>query len=1283
MSTATTEPPSNSPLWEKPSTDSQLTERIADLERRLASAEQSTADLAMALDATMAGYWEWNIRTGAIRVNERWAAIIGFDLEELGETTIDLWKELCHPDDLVLSNRKLQEHFDGKTGLYEMELRMRHKEGHWVWVLDRGKVFERDSDGNPVRMIGSHQDISDKKTAEEDLAWIHAFEQMTTTISSNFLNIPVVQIDCMVQETLRLIGEQLGADRANVFLFSDDTGVMHNTHEWCAEGIKPQIDELRSVPIGASPCSWWMDLIKKNEIIYIPRVDQMPKEASIEKAVLQARGIQSVIEIPLTMGSMTFGYIGFDAIRKVRNWQPETASVLTLAGGVIANALQRQKIEKLIQAELDLAIRLSSTSSLHETLAVILKSAMEISGMEAGGIYLIDPQRTALTMAYHEGLSPEFIAHTQNYRLDSKQGKIILEGIPLYTSFNSLDIPKDPIIADEKLKAIAILPVSYHSEVIGCLNISSRRLSMIPEIARKGLETIASHIGSAIIHARHEQQIAESKNNLESLFDTITDLLFIVGMDGKVIVTNTAVCKVLGYSPDEVTGRHVLDFHPVERREEVGRTIEEMINGTANSCMVPLVKNNGELLPVDTKVTKGIWDKKPVLFGISRDISDIVRSQRALVENKRQFRELTELLPLPLFEVDRNLKVTYSNHICSESFGYSQTDMEQGFYAPDLCIPEEHEKFREYLETIIKDKGNLPGSNEYLCIRKNGSRFPALFYSIPIVSSGETVGASGLFVDLSEMKMAEDALRNSDTQKQIAEEFKSLIDNIPGAVYRISSKGAEMLSMLPDPLPDFTPEEYETDLFETMAMVHPDDRQSIIESNIRLKSAKSSETLTYQIIDKQGEVHWIEDRKTSTFTADGRYSGIDGILFDITQRVESQKDKQRLESQLRKSQRLETIGTLAGGIAHDFNNILTPILGYAEMGAISLSNENPLHEYFTEIMLAAERAQNLVSQILTFSRAQDSRLTPVSIQAIISEAFKLLRPSIPSTISIEQHIDTRCGNVLADPSQIHQVIVNLCTNAFHAMEKTGGTLRIDLNETVPDEILRKAFPKLRPSRYVCMKVSDNGTGMDEATMERVFEPFFTTKEVDKGTGLGLSLVHGIVVSCNGEITVDSLPGKGTTFCVYLPLIKEKTVDERPEAAPLKGSGNILFVDDEQTSVQMMTIMLEKLGFSVEAKSSPLEALRLFSEDPARFDLIITDLTMPEMTGLQLAGEIHKTRSELPVILMTGYGKNIEYTIPLDRYGISKLLKKPVKLAHLASAVNELLLSHHHNQKQSR
>ncbi|HWR02305.1 MAG TPA: PAS domain-containing protein [Chlorobaculum sp.] len=527
--------------------------------------------------------------------------------------------------------------------------------------------------------------------------------------------------------------------------------------------------------------------------------------------------------------------------------------------------------------------------------------------------------------------------------------------------------------------------------------------------------------------------------------------------------------------------------------------------------------------------------------------------------------------------------------------------------------------------------------------------------------------------DITTRKMSEEALRNSAVHERIAQEFKSLIENIPGAVYRINGSGKTiMLSKPPDFLTGLEGKDYEIACFETLSMVHPNDRDAVADSYRSLKESKKSQTLIYRIVTGDNTFRWIEDRKTSTFSGDGTFTGIDGILFDITDRIAAQEEKHKLESQLRKSQRLETIGTLAGGIAHDFNNILTPILGYSEMGVVSLPSDNPLHEYFTEIMQAAERAQNLVSQILTFSRAQENTPSATNVQSIISEALKLLRPSIPSTITIEQHIESSSRNTLADPSQIQQVIVNLCTNAFHAMEETGGTLSIDLREIEVEKDKPAGLLKLPQGIYLQLSITDTGSGMDEATVERIFEPFFTTKSVEKGTGLGLSVVHGIITACNGDISVESVLGQGTTLRVYLPVIAEKASIEPDSNNSNNISGSVLFVDDEPAAVQIMILMMKKLGHTIHAESSPVQALKLYRENPGRFDLVITDLTMPEMTGIQLAGELHKTTPELPVILMTGYGKIIDQATSFSHYGISRLLKKPVKLVQLSAAVNEVL-----------
>ncbi|NTV05832.1 MAG: PAS domain S-box protein [Chlorobiaceae bacterium] len=1128
------------------------------------------------------------------------------------------------------------------------------------------KNILHDLESSPILKVGTHHDISLQKISEHSLTKNIKFERLITLISHQFINLPFEQYDAMINKTLQLIGEFIEADRGYIFQFRDDLRLMDNTHEWCAEAIEPKINTFQELSTISFP--WWMEQIRNNQVIDLPRITDMTDEALGEKEILASHDIKSLIVVPIIAGSAPFGYVGFDAVRQEKHWDTETIFILKLAGGVIGNALQRKQVEHFIQAELDLAIKLNRSSSVKETLQTCLHTAILASGLDCGGIYLVNKHDATIILAIHEGLPRSFINHSSSYSFDSENARLILKGKPMYHKSNDPVINKKKGLRTEQLTAIASLPITYRGEVIACLNVASHTLAQIPEFARKGLETITSHIGSAIMQARQEEEIAEAKSNLESLFDTIDDLLFIIDNSGKIIHTNAAVTKKLGYSAETLRNKHVLHIHPEEQWDIAKNNIEDILAGNKGSSLIPLKTNSGSLIPVETKITRGIWNNKPVLFGISRDFSERILSEKTLRESEKRFRELTELLPLALFETDLSGIVTYTNQKSLDVFGYTPDDTDQKFFAINFWSSQDAKKAMDNAETIIQGN-NI--SEEYTAIRKDGSTFAAQVYSLPIIKNGLANGMRSLVVDLTELKKAEQALRTSEVQKRIVQEFKALINNIPGAVYRTNDEGkTTMLSMIHDVQRDYTKEEFEHELFGTGAIIHPEDRNTVYTSNQNLRSVKTSQTLYYRIIMKNGTVKWLEDRKTSVFSMNNVFTGIDGILFDITERIMAQKENQQLESSLRKAQRLETIGTLAGGIAHDFNNILTPILGYAEMGVMSLTNNEYQQEYFNEISKAAERAKNLVAQILTFSKTQENTQNIVSVQEIVDEALKLLRPSIPSTITIEKHLDKTCRNILADPSQIHQVILNLCTNAFHAMEDSGGTLTIELKEIIPDTRLLKQLPRLHANSYVKLSISDTGIGMSERTIERIFEPFFTTKSVNKGTGLGLSVVHGIITSFKGEITVESESEKGTTFSVYLPVVNEQVVQTALSEFCAKGYGRILFVDDEPTVLKMITMIITKLGFKVQALSSPLQAIELFRKNPEHFDLLITDLTMPEMTGIELAEEMHKISPQLPVILMTGYEKDIE-TTPLSQYGICKFLKKPIKLTEMAATINDV------------
>ncbi|MFH1985608.1 MAG: ATP-binding protein [Pseudomonadota bacterium] len=386
---------------------------------------------------------------------------------------------------------------------------------------------------------------------------------------------------------------------------------------------------------------------------------------------------------------------------------------------------------------------------------------------------------------------------------------------------------------------------------------------------------------------------------------------------------------------------------------------------------------------------------------------------------------------------------------------------------------------------------------------------------------------------------------------------------------------------------------------------------------------------------------------------------------------EHEKEKEQLEKQIRHSQKMEAIGTLAGGVAHDFNNILYPIIGYTEMAMDELAEGTAARENMEEVLTAAKRARRLVEQILTFSRQDQQGRIPIKLQPIVKESLTLLRATLPSTIVIQQEIDDGSGPVLADPTQMQQVIMNLCTNAFHAMQVGGGTLTVRIEEVkIASE--EPGGDTGRPEVFIKLSIADTGCGMSRETLDRIFEPYFTTKRFGEGTGMGLAVVHGIVNSHAGSIQVQSTPGNGTLVEIYLPRT-EKAIDEIQlrNAEAKRGRERVLLVDDEEQIVRMLKQMLTHLGYDVHACTDSISALERFDESPYNFDLVITDMTMPRLTGDIMAREMLKIRPDVPIILCTGFSELIDEKKAIEM-GIRKLIIKPVVKTELSETIREVL-----------
>lgn len=440
------------------------------------------------------------------------------------------------------------------------------------------------------------------------------------------------------------------------------------------------------------------------------------------------------------------------------------------------------------------------------------------------------------------------------------------------------------------------------------------------------------------------------------------------------------------------------------------------------------------------------------------------------------------------------------------------------------------------------------------------------------------------------------------------------------------------------------------------------DKKAIING----RPSRNEEWITFA---DDGHRALLDTVKTPMFDATGQLIGVLGIGRDITSRKRAEEENAKLQIQLSQSQKMEAIGTLAGGIAHDFNNILSVIIGYTDLAMLGELSENKNLE---QVLTAAKRAKELVMQILAFSRQSQVEPIPLKIQPIINEGLKMLRSSIPTTISITQDISPNCGLIIADPTQIHQILMNLCTNAYHAMEDGGGTLSVSLQTAFVDPDSQKELLDVRAGEYVLLTVKDTGTGIKPGILGKMFDPYFTTKERDKGTGMGLAIIHGIIKEYGGAIDVESYIGEGTVFKVYFPVAEMNIELDTTDTEKLpEGKEQILFIDDEEVLAEMGKEMLESLGYHVTVKWNSIEALTTFQNTPNKFDMVITDQTMPYMTGADLARRMLQIRPDIPIILCTGYSNLIDES-SAKAMGIKEFVFKPLSRESLAKLIRNVL-----------
>ncbi|MCE5337021.1 MAG: PAS domain S-box protein [Desulfobacteraceae bacterium] len=767
---------------------------------------------------------------------------------------------------------------------------------------------------------------------------------------------------------------------------------------------------------------------------------------------------------------------------------------------------------------------------------------------------------------------------------------------------------------------------------------------------------------------RMENALLESQQQLADIIDFLPDATFVVDDSGRVIAWNRSMEEMTGLKAEDILGRgdheYSLPFRgvrepllidlvlkpekPLSVRCETPKRKDGILIGEA------LVQLRGEQVFLSATASALRDSKGNVVGAIEslRDISFRRKTQAALAESEQRFSVFMENLPAGVFIKDEANRVVFANRFLKELFGWGQVLNKT---TTELLPSELSESMAADDRRVLKE-GCMVFHERVTDVHGAERFFDTIKFPIP--SAAGPALLAGIAVEVTDYKMAVEKLqrRTEELDRFFAINLDLLcITKDDGRFVRLSQAWEKTLGFELEELASWS----------SFDLVHPGDMDATREATERLKTRKELTGFVNRYRCKDGGYRWIEWH--AAFAGDLIYAA----ARDVTERIRDQEEKERLEVRLRHAHKMEAVGTLAGGIAHDFNNILAAIIGYAEMalGEAPL----PLQRYLNQVLHAGLRAKDLVRQILSFSRMRQSQeLLPVSVGSVVTEALKLLRASLPSTIEIRHKVHVSSSVALADETEIHQVVVNLCANASQAMEEQGGLLQVTLDEIVAQPDDAGVPGNLKPGRYLKLSVGDTGHGIEPEIMDRIFDPYFTTKGIGKGNGLGLAVVHGIVERHQGLIEVDSKPGVGTVFSVYLPKIDcDLSGKVEPEVPIPGGTERVLYVDDEEVLVDLGKHMLEQLGYKVCATTGSVEALEKFRAAPESFDLIITDYTMPHMTGSDLAMEAMRIRSNIPVIVCTGFTERLT-ELQARGMGIRALLMKPLKLSELAGVIRRVL-----------
>jgi PAS domain S-box-containing protein len=765
--------------------------------------------------------------------------------------------------------------------------------------------------------------------------------------------------------------------------------------------------------------------------------------------------------------------------------------------------------------------------------------------------------------------------------------------------------------------------------------------------------------------AQANRQLAEREARLRAVFESEPDAVALVARDGTLLDLNPAALRLVELDGlSQLRGLRLDALAADPDRLACRRLAERVFQGEAATIELEIVGLKGTRRWVETHATplRAEDGRIGALVCVTRDVTLRRAAEQALRDSEARWRSVFTSPMVGMMFWDRAGAIREANDAFLDIVGYSRDDLRAGRLSwRALTPPEDLPRDEQVLAALAETGVCEPYEKHY--VHKDGRRV-AILIGAALLDGSRDRGIA--FVqDVTARRHAEEQLRESEAR------FRNMAEHAPLILWMTDGDGA--CSYANQRWYDFSGQAPGGALGRGFfANVHPDDAREgerAFEDTVARRAPWRHE---YRVRRHDRVYRHMLDTALPRIGPEGEFLGYIGVLMDIQDLKDAEEARQRLEAPLRQAQKMEALGTLAGGVAHDFNNILGTIIGNVELAREELVAEHPAQESLAEVAKAAARARELVQQILTFGRRQPDDRHVVSLREIVDESVRLLRATLPAGIELVTAVSPDVPNVLADRSRVHQVLMNLCTNAWQAID--GGVGRITVSLARVEVTALHGLAELRPGVYACLTVSDTGHGIAPDLVERIFDPFFTTKAPGEGTGLGLSVVDGIVKGHDGAIAVETAPGEGATFRVYFPSVDAPAAPRLDEPRPQASAGagrRVLYLDDEASLVHLASRLLGRLGYEVEGFTRPADALAAFAADPRRFDVVISDMNMPTATGLSVAAEILQRRPDIPVALISGFVTD-ELAGRAEALGVRAVIYKPNLSRELAPLIGRLL-----------